>query len=197
MGTEYRVDVVNNSPDTVGVCLYQRDPGGGWDAIPVAWFVERCPANSRAGFSWTDDYSFVWGAGEVRPGAVFRAAGSLPASPDGPGNLAVFDGNGCRLDRSPSQPGSFMVRTDAGIGQGMAVGIGMSDRAITVAGAQPNRAYSFSPRQEYWLAAGSFEAGQVLDPRGVPGAVRVTFPGGASKMAATYGPDRQWKVVPA
>jgi hypothetical protein len=170
---QYSLTVTNGSTRDLDVVLYQRsvDPGVP-DARPLAWLARSSSPNSEVTFNWSLDYSFVWAeTGPLQPGVVFAAEETVPANPNNlSSNQVQFDNRQGEFALVPvSEPGAevgnLYVRTSAAVpSNSFAVGIGMSDAPVFAVSAQPNTNLVFHPNPEYWIAAGMFTAGEVLDP---------------------------------
>jgi hypothetical protein len=135
-------------------------------------------------FKWTENYSFVWAAtGTLVPGVMVRPQQIIPADPENLSNNQIQfdyrDGafaffSGPALDSA--RLGSLYIRELSNIPPNTAsVGIGMADAALFVVPALPNVNLVFTPHPEYWIAAGNFSQGQVLDTEKITDAAPVDF----------------------
>jgi hypothetical protein len=133
--------------------------------------------NTTVTFKWTENYSFVWAqTGTLVPGAMVHAQQTIPADPGDPSNNQIqFDycdgAFGFVFGPVSGSPkfGSLRIRELSGIPPNTAsVGIGMAAAALFVVPALPNVNLVFTPHLEYWIAAGTFSQGQVLDTKRSP-----------------------------
>ncbi|HZP49960.1 hypothetical protein [Actinocrinis sp.] len=207
-GTEYRLTVVNNSTNYVDLCVYQSPPDLGVpDVNALAWLAEPAHPTTTVHFRWTIDYSFVWSNnGELAVGSLFDASQDWPADPYGKtapqqAQLSYLNGaytfdEGAQPVPTP-QPGNLYIHEDATIPlREASVGVGMSGAGTFAVVAQPNQNLMFTPHPEYWITAGVFTAGQVIDEEQISDKAAVAFPPGVFSMLATLNPDNSWTVQP-
>jgi hypothetical protein len=63
--------------------------------------------------------------------------------------------------------------------------------------AQPNSLLTFTPHPAYWVTAGTFEHGEVLDIGSILGdSAEIQFPPGVYNMTAILNLDNTWTVQP-
>jgi rhizosphere induced protein len=212
--TQYTLRVVNQSSNFFDMCVYQEDPDlGVQDALSLAWFAKPAYPTTTVVFRWTIDYSFIWSeTGELIPGVFFDASQVWPAdpsvngvsSPDHAGNQIGFSHPSDRAYTFTSTPtpgartGSLYIKEDATIPlKRAAVGIGMSGSGTFAVQSQPNMNLNFTPHPVYYLAAGTFSEGEVLDIAAITNPTDVQFPPGVFSMTATLLENNSWKVGPS
>ena len=167
----YTVHVTNNSSEFQDVILYQRlGDGSGPNVLSLAWLTAPAHPSTTVTFTWTPEYSFEWSrTSPLRPGVVFRSEQSRSANPeDLDRNSAVFEDRGGRLGFSdggrPSAPGTLAITVAGSVPQDTAaVGVGMAGEPFAAVDALPNYNVIMAPRPDYWVAAGTFSKGEVLD----------------------------------
>lgn len=200
--TTYSLTVVNNSTQFEDFTVYQGNGGsGGPNLFSLAWLAAPAWPSTSIFFTWTLDYQFVWSqTGPLQPGVDFRAQQSVPADPSDPSQQMVqFTYQQGAFRFTPVQgggtPGNLYIREDSTIPPSTAaVGIGMSGAPAFALQAQPNVNVVFTPHPEYWLAAGTFQQGEVLDVTEITNAVQIAFPAGVFSLTATLNPDNTWTV---
>ena len=210
LGTEYTLRVVNLSPRLWDMCVYQVDPDLGVpDVMSLAWFTKSAHSSTTVTFRWTIDYSFVWAeTGTLVPGVLFDATQSWPADPTivGPatksraGNQVGFTREAgahtfTSTPTSGAQAGSLYVKQDGTISDGSAsVGVGMSGSGTFVTQAGPNINLTFSPHPVYYLAAGTYLQGEVLDIGSMTNPIDIRFPANVYSMTAVLQENNTWRV---
>lgn len=212
-GTQYTLRVVNDSTNFVDMCMYQEDPNIGVPKVmSLAWFAKPAYPTTTVVFRWTVDYSFVWSeTGTLVPGVYFDASQSWPADPSvlSP-STEVKAGNQIGISHpsagaytftsTPSpgaQKGSLYIKEDPNIPLKRAsVGIGMSGAGTFAVQSQPNLNLTFTPHPIYYLAAGTYTQGEVLDVGSITNPTDIRFPAGVFSMTARLGEDNSWKVDP-
>jgi len=208
-GTQYAVTVVNNSSNDFDICMYQEDPDLGVpNVMSLAWFTKFAVSNSNVRFSWTIDYSFVWSeTGFLKPGVNFTASQTWPADPSvnrvgnvkQAGNqLGLTHGKGYEFTSTPTkgaQVGTLYIAEDGTIPLKQAsVGIGMGGSGTFAVQAQPNLPLTFTPHPNYWVTAGSFSKGEVMDIGAITNAASIEFEPGVFEKTAILNPDNTWTV---
>lgn len=206
-GTAYTVTVTNNSAGLADFCVYQSTESPQVpNAKSLAWLTRSAPPSSAVRFNWNLDYSFVWGNGTPAPGSVFQPGQVLSADP------TVRAEQQAELDYAAGQyllarnrfvadpqPGNLYIRelSSLPIGDDALVGIGMSGAGTHVVPTLPNQNLVFAARPTYFIAAGTFAQGEVLDVEEVTGgSAALSFPPGVFELAATLNADNTWTVRP-
>lgn len=203
MPTQYSLTVTNNSNQFQDLCVYQKPVDIGVpNVMSLAWLTAPAWPQTIVKFSWQLDYCFVWSqTGVLTPGVTFQAQQTVPADPD---NL---NANQIQLDYSSGafnfvsapaigtpQLGSLYVRELPSIPINKAsVGIGMSNAGVFAVAAEPNMNLVFTPHPAYWLTAGQFQQGQVVDIEQITNEQQVPFDG-TFDMVAVLNPDNTWTV---
>jgi rhizosphere induced protein len=132
---------------------------------------------------------------------MFHPQQSVAADPTDPhSNQIQFDyrnGMGMFLQGGASHAprGSLAMQILSGVPMNRArLGIGMSNAAAIVVQALPNMMLVHTPRPTYWITAGAFGRGQVLDAEPIATqAAQVPFDG-TFAMRAVLGPNNLWTV---
>ena len=207
-GTQYLLTVINNSTNYVDLCVYQTPPDlGVSDVNALAWLAEPAHPTTTVHFRWDIDYSFVWSNnGQLAVGSLFDAGQVWPADPYGntapqQAQLSYIEGaytfvEGAEPMPSP-KPGSLYIYEDSSVPlRAASVGIGMSGAGTFAVVTQPNQHLMFTPHPEYWITAGVFTPGQVIDEEQISDKAAVAFPPGCTSMTAILHADNTWTVQP-
>jgi rhizosphere induced protein len=212
-GTQYTLRVVNNSTNFVDMCVFQDDPDIGVpDVMSLAWFAKPTYPTTTVVFRWTVDYSFIWSeTGTLKPGVFFDASQSWPADPSivgvssdvKPGNQIGFahpSPSAYTFISTPTpgaQAGSLYIKQDQTVPLKRAsVGIGMSGSGTFAVQAQPNMNLNFSPHPAYYLAAGTYTQGEVLDIGSISNPAEIRYPAGVFSLTAVLQEDNTWQIEP-
>jgi hypothetical protein len=203
MSTQYSLTVTNNSTQFQDLCVYQKPVDLGVpNAVSLAWFTAPAWPNTAVTFTWSLNYSFMWSqTGSLKPGVTFEAQQVLSADPDSQiGNQTQFDFRNGAFTFVPGPAagnavlGSLYIRQLSGIPAGAAtVGIGMSNAGTFAVEAQPNINLVFTPHPEYWVTAGTFTQGQVVNTEEITNEAEVDFDS-TFAMQAVLGSDNLWTV---
>ena len=197
----YSLECKNNSSATWTFYVYQKMPEQPSEIFSLAWFASPfriAPGNSIT-FSWSIDYSFVWGSvGELRPGVRFNASGVVPAQLNG-NNQTTFtyidDAPQFKPPTTGGQEGSLTINLASNVpNRGFSTGIGMSGQGTFVQRALQNTTQTYTPEPEYFVAAGSqMQMGQVLASTLTEGS-KVEFPSNVFERTAILGEDNKWSI---
>ncbi|WP_202919386.1 hypothetical protein [Saccharothrix deserti] len=199
------------STNLVDMCVFQKDPSIGVpDVMSLAWFAKSSHPTTQQTFRWTIDYSFVWSeTGTLKPGVFFDASQTWPAdpgvvkpsTPTVAGNQIGFGRpEGAYTFTSAPTPGAeagtLYVKQGSDLPLRQAsVGIGMSGAGAFAVQAQPNLNLNFTPHPTYFLAAGTYQQGEVLNVGTITNVLPVEFPPNVYSMTATLNPDNSWTLV--
>jgi hypothetical protein len=203
MSTKYSLTVTNNSTQFQDLCVYQKPVDlGVSNAVALAWLCAPAWPGTTVTFTWTMDYSFMWAqTGSLKPGVTFQAQQMVDADPDDLNNNQVqFDfRNGAFTFVSGAalgvpELGKLYIRQLGGISPNTAtVGIGMSNAGTFAVEAQPNINLVFTPHPEYWITAGTFTQGMVLDMEEITNEAEVPYDS-TFAMRAVLGANNLWTV---
>lgn len=202
--TNYSLTVVNNSTQFQNLCVYQKPVDLGVpNAMSLAWLTAPAWPTTTVTFNWTLDYCFVWSqTGSLQPGVTFKAQQTWAADPDDLTKNQVlfsYENNAFTFQHGnaagTAQLGSLYIRELSGVPVSTAtVGIGMSNAGVFAVQAEPNMNLVFTPHPEYWLTAGTFEQGAVLDIEQITNEAAVPFDG-TFDMVATLSSQNTWTVT--
>jgi hypothetical protein len=204
VSTQYSLTVTNNSTQFRDLCVYQKPVDLGVpNVMSLAWLTAPAWPGTTVKFSWSLDYCFVWSqTGTLKPGVTFLAQQTEPADPDDlNSNQIVFGYSQGAFDfmtgsaSGTPQLDSLYIRELSTVPAGAAtVGIGMSNAGVFAVQAEPNINLVFTPHPEYWITAGDFEHGEVLDIEQITNEQQVDF-SGTFDMTAVLGPTNTWTVT--
>jgi hypothetical protein len=208
--TGYSLTVHNNSTNFFDMCMYQEQPDlSDYEALSLAWFSNPTYPSTHTTFTWNVDYSFVWSeTGELSPGVHFAATQAWPADPNVVGvSTPTNAGNQVSIVRdrnaytfvskgvAKAQPGTLYIAQDPSIPlRQAAVGIGMSGAGTFAVQAQPRLQLTFTPHPKYYLVAGSFQQGEVLDIGSLTNVLEIHFKPGVTTADVTLNEDNSWTV---
>jgi hypothetical protein len=207
MGTQYDLYVVNDSPDEVlDFCLYQKPPDVAMPKVQsLAWLVKTAHPGTTLHFTWTIDYSVLWAqSGILQPGVLFDASQIIPADL-AYNNQVVFDYTEGAFLFDPkatisgisAEQGTLYVQCSPNIPPNEAsVSIGMSGAAVAGVQADPGMLATFTPHPTYWLAAGDYTQGLVVDIEDITNSYPVEFPDDVFVMTAVLDGANRWTVAP-
>ena len=199
--TVYTLTVRNESKSPTDIAVYQTDPGFSAAATPLVWQDVPVKANAETGLSWNSDYSLSWSnSADLKPGAVYRPDQTLSVSAGAARENAVelIDTHGDlgmhRVRPSEQADGALSLQALSTIPPGSAsVALGMSGRPASVVKAEPDQTLRFTPHPTYWITAGTFTEGEVINPRNVADPLRLHF-GDTGAITVTFHQGGHWTV---
>ncbi|WP_328944947.1 hypothetical protein OG259_29125 [Streptomyces sp. NBC_00250] len=200
----YTLTVTIDSSQFQEICVYQKPVDLGVpNALSLAWLTAPAWPTRTVPFTWSPSYNFAWSmTGPLEPGGHFSAWEQIAADPAAQiQNRIGFDhGNGdfgFVAAAGPAPVGVLEIDVQDDVPEGTAsVGIGMTDAPVFAVQAEPGAILPFTPHPEYWVTAGTFLQGQVLDIEEITNAALVPFDG-TYAMHATLGSNNEWSVNPS
>lgn len=200
--TTYTIHVRNDSNSFENFAVYQTDPD-----LPVAnsyslaWIVKGMLPSAKTDLSWNPDYSFsLSDSADLKAGVIYRSDQTLLVSPGTPGEDGVDltyarDILGMVRAKSTNHSNGMLSleeprttpRTSA------SVALGMAGRPAFAWKAEPNHSLSFTPHPEYWITAGTFTQGEVINPRTVLNPLRLQL-GTKAVLTVTLHQGGRWTI---
>jgi hypothetical protein len=170
--------------------------------MSLAWLTHNVETGVNATFSWLLDYDFVWSnSGNLQvPGTTFVASQIVPADPTSANQISFSQpepngGYHFGPTESAEPAGTFSIVQDGTVASyGASVGIGMSGNPTFAIPSQPNVTVTFTPHPVYYIAYGTFEAGQVVDIAQVTCYKEVDFGDNVYTVTATLNADNTWDI---
>ncbi|WP_406823966.1 hypothetical protein [Pedobacter sp. KACC 23697] len=167
--------------------------------------LRRINSGSRVAFQWQNDYDFVWSETGISPSNVFDAKQILSANPPYQ-NTVTFARINSGHNFTQAVGGQFNnlltikaedVLFEEGAGS-PSIGIANSGAPLFARPARPHTIYNFliPPQQQYRIAHGSYEQGQVLDIDAITDFVELIFLRDQFNMTVTLNADMSWTVKP-
>lgn len=169
--------------------------------MALAWLTAPAQPGHTVTFTWSVDYSFVWAVtGPLMSGIPFMDWELVAADPDDElENQTGFDfdnGNYGFVPASDSGTplGGLGIQVLPSVPDDTAsVGIGMDGAPVFAAQAVPGVKLVFTPHPQYWITAGTFSSGEVLDVEEITNEVEIPYDDTFS-MNAVLGPNNLWTV---
>ncbi len=202
-GVNYNIVFQNNSTNNWNFLCFQNQPSG----LPsnyqtLAWFSKAAAPTTKIVFSWSIDYSFVWGeVGNLVPGVIFNASQTVDADLSTTNAIDFTRTSTGAFDfqnqgQGPNA-GTLTINEDGTIPLNTAsVGVGMSGFGTFAVPAQPNITATFQPTPTYYVAfSQNIQQGEVMDITQITSEMaEVQFPVNVTTMYATLGADNKWTI---
>ena len=174
----YTLTVKNDSTNPTDFAIFQEAPdlGTGTNVFTLAWFSKYCYQGTTALFTWGIDYSAIWSRpGQIlQPGVVCNTAQTVPVDLASKNTTTLsFDAENDAFNFGPlseGSTGSIFTNCDNSVPnshttQSAAAGIGIavSGAGTFLVDTQPNINTTWTPKPRYYLVAGTFKQGEILD----------------------------------
>jgi rhizosphere induced protein len=200
MGQPYSLNVINNA-STNNFCVFQKAPDNASpNILSLAWFAKQVHGGgAKIKFTWQINYCFVWAeTGVLAPGVTFDAGATQNADLSTINKIKFNHAGGAYqfVDQTRgSSEGTLSIASQGDVPMKTAsIGVGMSGFGTFAQQAEPNKLFTFTPHPNYWLIAGNFVQGEVMDMGNVTSAVEIKFPANVYSMTATLNDDNTWMV---
>jgi hypothetical protein len=183
----YTLTVKNDSTNAVDMAIFQEAPdlGTGINVFTLAWFSKYTYQQTIAVFTWGIDYSAIWSrpGQKLRPGVVCNTSQHVPVdlaaentttlTYDAPNNAFNFG------PLSKGSVGSIFTNCDNSVpnsnttpSAAAGIGIAVSGAGTFLVDTQPNQNTTWTPKPKYYLVAGTFKQGEILDVQQIMNAGR-------------------------
>jgi rhizosphere induced protein len=204
MPNSYSLTVINNSElQSPTFAVFAKLPvSSDFNSLNLAWLTQQINANNHYVFTWDLTWGFAWAAQGTEAGYQWAGGGTLPADPNSTtDSKAEFSYNGdFQLVPAPSTPtgdklwivDSATVPLPTKNPSSVAVTLGGSTACVTNAG--PNLFQTFTLHPTYYIDAGDYVKGQMVDGDSVTAFQELEFSGGSTALTATLNEDNTWTV---
>ncbi|BCH60083.1 hypothetical protein GOZ78_11045 [Agrobacterium vitis] len=219
-GQPYSLKILNENTKFQQFALYQTIPkviGSSFDPISLAWMVGGAaggaPDNpSQSQFSWTIDYAatagYIQDLGTTTQPRSFQTAsqvgvlinsantvgvtyqGQFPYGAPGFPNEPVNGTQGVIVIKSDNSFPTVAVQRSEKVS--VNVGLAMAGKSAIAVQLEPNLTYQFTPKPTYYIIAGSFVQGQVIDTAISSAAYEVKFQG-VTNMTVRFTQQNQFE----
>jgi rhizosphere induced protein len=207
--TDYSLTVSNDSLNDVRFAMFQEapTPQPGQNIFTLAWFSKYAYKNASATFTWSITYSALWSRpGQVlKPGVVCGTGQQLSVDLDGLNSVTLsYDASNDAFhfgDVTKGSPGGVITNCDSSVPNSLTtpsaacgIGIAMSGAGTFLADTQPNINMTWTPKPKYYLIAGNFEVGEILDVQTLMGSALEIPYEGIYKQTAALQKDNMLKL---
>ncbi len=189
----HELTVKNCSGDPVRFALFQKAPDLGEDVkvSTLVWFSRYSYPGTAVEFAWETDYSALWCRSEKKltPGVICGVDQQVHMDPGGINSVTLtFNKNRGVFEfgmKYAGAGGAVFTRCDSTIPDSnkevdevTCIGIGMCGSPCFVTETRPDTIIKWIPEADYYLVAGDFKTGEVINPAELMGkAVRLPFNG--------------------
>ena len=207
MPNSYSLTVMNNSELVKPTfAVFAKLPqGSAPQTLTTAWLIQQIDSATHYTFTWDITWGFVWSASGAEADYQWTAGGNLAADPNSASQCeAVFDYDGSFLltPGTGTPNASTLWITDTTnvprpSKQPSSVGVSLSGSPACVVNAGPNLNQTFTLHPTYYINAGNYVQGQMVDGNSVAAYQELKYAGGVTALTATLNPDNTWNVLPS
>lgn len=222
LGQPYSLTILNENAKWQQFALYQTIPqiiGPSVDPLSLAWMVGGAAAGtpdnpSQSVFQWTIDYSVTVGyiqqLGTGSSPRSFQTASALDVMINSQNTVPVtyqgpfpYGAPGFPAGPTDGTQGLIVTKSDntiptvpvqASKNVYVNVGIAMAGKPTVAVQLEPNLTYQFTPKPRYYILAGSFIQGQVIDTATSSAAYELVF-GGVTDLSVRFTQQNQFVPV--
>lgn len=208
MSEQLNLTVINNSVIDLTFAVFAKLPTKpDYGTVSLAWLLQQInKGGNNHTFTWNTDWAFIWSAMGTEVGYQWVAKGKpLPANPNSDATCAaVFSYNGdFTLTYGPgTSDGKTLRVTDTpqiptpDIKQS-SVGLALNGSAICATQAGPNLHQAFTLHPTYYIGAGTYVKGEMVDISNSTDFQVLTYENGNIALTAILNKDNTWSVKPS
>lgn len=206
MPNTYSLTVVNQSEmPTPKIAVFADLPStSSYETLNLAWLTRQIDATNRYTFTWEVTWGFAWSAQGAGSGYTWSGSGSLPADPTSPSGCAVTftnDGDFRLVPTSGVPDGETLSIYNSTTlpregDQASTVSVTLGGNAVSATQAGPNLVQTYTLHPTYYIDAGTYQHGQMVDVASVTQFQKLAYTDGNTALTATLGPQNTWTVQP-
>lgn len=204
MPNTYQLTVINQSenPD-LDFAVFSTMPVESDNAsVALAWLVQRIDAGNQYTFTWEIQWGLAWSASGAEAGYTWSASGSIDADPNVDalaGATLDYDGDFSLKSTAVKADGRHLrventadVPTHSTKPSSIAVTLGGNPALAVNAG--PNLHQTFTLHPTYYIDAGQYVQGQMVDGDSVTDFQELVYEAPNTALTATLTAQNTWKV---
>lgn len=199
--------VTNNSEiEHPKFAVYCRVPvvGGGGDPFGTAWIVQEIGRGNTREYGWNIVYRFVWSAQRTENGYAWSATNSAEADPNSKTKCAITFTHDGDFKFEPKQVAApygdhLAIHSTSQVPPPSrtpsSVGISIDGKTVVVADSGPNLTATFTLHPTYYIGAGSFTQGEMIDVASMTDLHEIKYQNNEIARWVTLNPDNTWNDV--
>ncbi|NED97611.1 hypothetical protein G1H11_20130 [Phytoactinopolyspora alkaliphila] len=202
MPNSYSLTVINNSElDRPTFAVFATLPASSaYDTLSLAWLTQPINAQNQYVFTWDIAWGFAWSAQGTGAGYQWTGSGKLPANPNAADQCKAQLSYNQDFELTPvngNPDGQTLWVTDAPTvplpsDQASSVAITLDGNSVCATNAGPNLSQTFTLHPTYYIDAGNYVQGQMVDGSSVSNFQELAYTGGNTALTVTLNPDNTW-----
>ena len=204
MPTTYELTVTNNSELTSPkFAVFAKLPtSSSYETLHLAWLIQQINEANSYTFTWDISWGLAWASHGAAAGYQWQGGGRLPADPNSSSeSLAEFAYNGdFQLTPSvgPADGQTLKVVDHPTVplpsDKPSSVAVTLDGSEVCATNAGPNLTHTFTLHPTYYIDAGDYTKGQMVDSATVSSFQTLEYSGGNTTLAVTFNRDNTWTV---
>jgi hypothetical protein len=200
----YSLTVINNSEiDRPTFAVFATLPASSsYDTLNLAWLTQPIDATNQYVFTWDITWGFSWSAQGTAAGYQWAGSGRLAADPNSTTECTAdfsYNGDFQLLPATGKPNGNTLWIKDSPTvplrdTKPSSVGVTLSGKSACVTDAGPNLNQTYTLHPTYYIDAGQYVAGQMVDGSSVSAFQTLAYTGGNTALTATLNQDNTWTV---
>lgn len=204
MPETYSLTVINNSElQRPTFAVFATLPvDSAYETLPLAWFTRQIDAGNEYTFTWDITWGFMWAGQGAEKGYQWQGTGRRPANPDSEDLCSVafgYDGDFYFASQVREPDGAHLRIDDAASiplpsEQACSVGVTLDGKPACVTNAGKNLHQTFTLHPTYYLDAGNYVQGQMVDGDSTTDYLELEYSGTNRGLTATLNADNTWTL---
>jgi hypothetical protein len=205
--TTYTLNVINDSelPNPTFAVFATLPAQSDFATLNLAWLTQQVDATNKYTFTWPITWGFSWAAQGTEPGYQWAGQGKLAADPNSPSECAAtfgYNGDFQLLPANGTPDGYTLWITDAPTvptpkQKPSSLGVTLGGSSVCATNAGPNLYQTYTLHPTYYIDAGNYVQGQMVDGASVTAFQELTYADGNTSLTATLGASNTWTVTPS
>lgn len=210
MGNKYTLNVKNDSGEAWDFCVYQTNPeqdnnvselhvSVAKNIYSLAWFSKAANPQTHLQFDWYTNFFLTWSdTGVLKPGIKFEASEMKPVTlgdtTENSTLLTIKNDAYTFADTYQAPVDRFTIEVDSVVPNNrVAIGVGMNGKAALATNALTGISFDFIPHISYWIVAGSFKEGEVIDLNAHSNAYKIVYADNVFEKDIRLTSVHEWK----
>ncbi|NDL56014.1 hypothetical protein [Phytoactinopolyspora mesophila] len=204
MPNTYTLTVINNSElDRPTFAVFATLPATtAYDTVSLAWLTQPINAHNQYVFKWNITWGFAWSAQGTESGYQWAGSGQLAADPNATDRCKALFSYNQDFELTPANGNpdgqTLWISDDPTVPvpsvQASSVAITLDGDSVCATNAGPNLTQTFTLHPTYYIDAGNYVKGQMVDGSSVTSFQTLEYSGGNTALTATLNPDNTWDV---
>lgn len=173
-----------------------------YETLNLAWLTQQINEGNQYVFTWDIEWGFAWSAQGTSTGYRWHGSGKLAADPNSSSECAAtfgYNGDFELTPRAGTPNGYTLWVTDSPTiplpdSKPSSVAVTLSGSSACATNAGPNLFQNFTLHPTYYIDAGNYVQGQMVDGASVSAFQKLEYAKGNNALTVTLNEDNTWSV---